>query len=179
MTKSIILYSIIAIAIFATIAFLTKGAGRTVAADNDGLYHLRMNKLYGIIGVVGLVFGLLFLIFLPLTAEKIDSSILTGMIIALLIFWGAGIPCLMIYRNHIVLFDDKLIKAKNVYGRTKEIEWKDIEEIKFKPFAGVLRLKTNKEKIKVHHHLVGLSKLVEYMESNTKWNRKELKIPIG
>jgi hypothetical protein len=122
MTEKIILYAIIGIAVSTALAFLTKSTGKSVSIDESGQFNLRMNKLYGIMGVIGLVFGLLFLIFLPLTTESNDSGIWMAVILMLLIFWGTGIPCLMYYRNHRVTFDDNLIVATSAHiaygGRT-------------------------------------------------------------
>lgn len=179
MTEKVILYAIIGIAVSTGLAFLSNAKGKSVAIDESGQFNLRMSKLYGIIGVIGLVFGLLFLIFLPLTTEPNDSGIWFIVILMLLIFWGAGIPCLMYYRNHRVSFDDNSIVATNVYGKVKEIKWSDILNIKFKVLSGLLVLTTKNEIIKVHQHLVGLSKFIELIENKTKWTRKELKIPIG
>jgi glucan phosphoethanolaminetransferase (alkaline phosphatase superfamily) len=179
MTEKIILYTIIGIAVSTALAFLSKATGTSIATDESGLYNLRMNKFYGMMGLVGLVFGLLFLIFLPLTAEQIDKGILTGIVLMLLIFWGTGIPCFMYYRNHKVSFDNNSIKTTNVYGKVKEIQWSDISDIRFNAFSGLLVLKTNNETIKVHQHLVGLLKFIEHIENKTKWTRKELKVPIG
>jgi hypothetical protein len=179
MTEKIILYTIIGIVVSTALAFLTKATGKAVASDESGYFNLRMNKLYGIMGIIGFLFGLLFLIFLPLTAGVNDSGVWIGVILMLLIFWGAGIPCLMYYRNHRVTFGDNSIIATNVYGKVKEIKWSDISGIKFKPLSGLLVLTTQNEHIKVHQHLVGLPRFVEFIENKTKWTRKELKIPIG
>ncbi len=179
MTEKIILYAIIGIAVSTALAFLTKSTGKSIATDESGKFNIKMNKFYGIMGIISLVFGLLFLIFLPLTTEPNDSGIWFIVILMLLIFWGAGIPCLMYYKNHRVSFDDNLIVVTNVYGKVKEIKWSDILNIKFKVFSGLLVLTTKNEIIKVHQHLVGLSKFIEVIENKTKWTRKELKIPIG
>ena len=178
MAEKAILYAIIGIAVSTALAFLTKATGKPVETDESGKFNLRMNKLYGIMGIAGLVFGLSFLIFLPLTSPN-DSGIWIAIILMLLISWGTGIPCLMYYRNHKVSFSDNSIIATNVYGKMKEIKWSDISDIRFKALSGLLVLTTTNEQIKVHQHLVGLSKFVEYIEKKTKWTRKELKVPIG
>lgn len=179
MTEKIILYAIIGIAVSIALAFLTKATGKSVNIDESGQFNLRMNKLYGIMGIIGLVFGLLFLIFLPLTTEPNDSGIWMAVILMLLIFWGTGIPCLMYYRNHRVTFDDNSIVTTSVYGKIREIKWTDIEDIRFKAMSGLLVLTTKDQKVKVHQHLVGLSKFIEFVENKTKWTHKELKVPIG
>ncbi len=179
MTEKIFFYAIIGIAVSTALAFLTKSIAKSIDADERGMFKLRMNKLYGILGIISIVIGLLFLIFLLLTSEPNDSGIWGGVILTILIFWGLGIPCLMYYRNHRVTFDDNSIVVTNVYGKVKEIKWSDISDVRFKTFAGLLVLTTTSEQIKVHQHLVGLSKFIEYIENKTKWTRKELKVPIG
>ncbi len=179
MTEKIILYVIIGIAVSTALAFLTKATGKSVDIDQSGQFNLRMNKLYGIMGIIGLVFGLIFLIFIPLTAEPNESGIWMVVILMLLIFWGTGIPCLMYYQNHRVSFDDNSIVATSVYGKIREIKWTDIEDIKFKAMSGLLVLTTKDEKVKVHQHLIGLSKFIEFVEKKTKWTHKELKVPLG
>lgn len=178
MTEKIILYAIVGIAVATALAFLTKSTGKTIEAKENGMFHLRVNRLYGIMGILGLVFGLLFLIFLPLTSEPNDNGVWGLVTLMLLMFWGSGIPCLMYYRNHSVTFNDTTIIATNVYGKTKQIKWTDISGIKFKPLSGLLVLTTQSEQVNVFQHLVGLSKFVEFIESKTKWTNKELKVPI-
>jgi amino acid transporter len=179
MIEKIILYTIITIVVSTAFAFLTKATGKSVETDESGKFNLRMNKLYGILGLIGLVFGLLFLIFVTLTAEPNDRGIWIGVILMFTIFWGTGIPCLMYYRNHKVTFSDNAIVATNVYGKMKEIKWNDISDIRFKALSGLLILTTQSEQIKVHRHLVGLSKFVEFIETKTKWTSEELKVPTG
>lgn len=62
MTEEIFLYSIAGVAVSAAFAFLVKGTGKTVSKGDTGRYNLRMNKLYGIMGVVGLLFGFAFVV---------------------------------------------------------------------------------------------------------------------
>jgi uncharacterized membrane protein len=178
MTDKIILYAVIGIVVSTVFAFLTKGTSKSVAIDQNGHYNLRMNKLYGIMGVIGLVFGLLFLIFLPLTVGIYDRDVWVGVILMLLIFWGTGIPCLMYYRNHRITFNENSVSVVNVYGKVNEIKWSSVLDIKFKALSGLLVLSTKDEIVKVHQHLVGLSEFVELIEKKTKWTRKDLKVPL-
>jgi len=178
MIENIILFVIIGITVSTVLVFLTRATSKSITPNQSGQYILRMNRLYGILGVIGLVFGLLFMIFLSLSADENDGRIWIMVVFMLLIFWGAGIPCLMYYRNHKVTFNENSITATNVYGKVKEIKWSDILDIKFKVFSGQLVLKTKDEVIKVHQHLVGLSKFVAFIENKIKWTRKELRIPL-
>jgi hypothetical protein len=178
MTEDTLLYLIIGVAVTITLAVLTKATGKKVVPDDHGLFTLKMNPLYGIIGILGLSIGLFLLLIIIMFADQNDNGFIAGVILTLLIFGGTGIPCLMYFRNHKISFNRKTIKATNVFGRTNQIEWADILEIKFNAFSGLLKLTANNETIKVHQHLVGLTKFIEFMEMETKWTHKELKIPI-
>jgi len=179
MIEKVILHAIIGIAISTVLALLVKATRKSVEPDANGKFILRMNKLYGIVGMLSMVFGILFLTFFPLTPEFNSGELFLTLVLMLLIFWGTGIPCLMYYQNHRVIFNEDSIMVSNYYGKIKEINWSNITDIKFKPFLGVLVLSTTDAQVKVHQHLVGLSKFIEYIENKTKWTRKELKIQIG
>lgn len=178
MIETIIPYTIISIAVSIALAFLTKSTEKSIDKDESGNFNLKMNKLYGIIGIISVLFGLLFLIFIPLTVGVNESEIWIVVILILLISFGLGIPCLMYYRNHRVIFNSNSIIVSNVFGKVKEIKWSDIIDVRYKAFSGLLILTTKIEQIKVHQHLVGLSNFVEFIEKKTKCTIKELKIPI-
>lgn len=176
MAENTILYLIIGIVISFAFSFLTKYSSKKVAKNPSGRYNLKMNKLYGIVGVVSLILGFFCSVYLPLIENS--SEVIIGIVLFLLIFWGLGIPSLMCYRNHSLSFDNKSIQVSNIYGKKKEIQWSDICTIKFNLFSGFLDLKTNKESIRVHQHLVGITHFADYIEKYTKWTCKELKLPI-
>ena len=86
---------------------------------------------------------------------------------------------MLYYKNHRVIFDQNIIKATNIYGKTTEVEWKFIEEIKFSALSGMITVKSYDKKAKLHQHLVGLISFIEEMEAQTKYTAQDLKIPIG
>lgn len=178
MTDKIIFYAIIGIAVTLTMVFLKNATGKEVKIAEDGCYKLRMNKLYGIIGVVCVLMGLIFLISLPFMVDEINAGIVGVMTLVLAICWGSGIPCLLYYRNHRISFDDRSIHVTDVYGKSRTIEWSQITDANFSAFSGLLVLKTENEKVKVHQHLVGLSKFMKTLENKIQWTTKELKVPI-
>lgn len=179
MTEEIFFYSIVGVAVSAAFAFLVKGTGKIVPKDEAGRFNLRMNKLYGIMGVVGLLVGFAFVVVLPLTVESIDNGMTLAIALMLLIFWGTGIPCFMYYKNHSVSFDNHSIRVTNVYGKTNEILWSDVSAIRFKALSGLLAISTGEKTVHVHQHLVGLTKFMEYIEDKTRWTRENLDVPVG
>lgn len=162
------------------LAFLTKATGKPVSPDQSGKLTLKMNRLYGVVGLIGLLFGLTFLIVPPLTTDHYSTGeIYMAVIVLLLIFWGTGIPGLLYYLNHKVCFDEDAIIVTDLFGKEQEVQWNNIESIKFKFSTGLLILKTDDKKIKVHQHLVGLSQFIAFVERKTKWTNRELKVPMS
>jgi hypothetical protein len=179
MSYKIFLYAFISIAVSAALRSLFKATGTKISTDRAGEYHLRMNILYGIIGIGSIILGLTFIIW-PLTEDTIDSATITITALMLAMFCGLGTPCWLYYRNHRMTFDSEIIRVTNVYGKTAEIKWHDIESMRFNAFSGLLAIQDNKgNKIKVHQHLVGLSTFMGMVESKTSWTSKKLRIPIN
>lgn len=177
MIDKIILNSIIAIVVMVIYSFLTNSTGRKIEADQHGQFHLRINKLYGLFGVVLVLLGFVFLIVIPLTVDR-DSSMIIMIILMLFIMWGIGIACLLYYKNHKVTYNTSTITVTSVYGKTKSISWSDITDIHFSAFSGLLTICDKREKVKIHQHMVGLSSFMDKIASETKWTAEELKIPI-
>jgi hypothetical protein len=176
MTDRIILYGLIGIAVSITLGFLTKATGEKIKAQSDGKVKLRINILYGIIGILSLIFCIGFIIFF---LSINDESTVIGLIIMFGIFGFPGIVCTLYYFNHNLLFDNKTITVKNMYGQTNTASWIDINYMNFNAITGLITIKTKNRTLKVHQHLVGLSSFIEKVEKNTNWSAKSLKIPIN
>ena len=137
-----------------------------------------MNKLYGIVGLVSILFGVFFIIFFITTPDKSDGGIVGGVLLMLLIFWGAGIPCLLYFKNHKVSFNEDSILVVNVFGKQKKVEWAKIADINFKALWGLIVIDSEGEKVKIHQHMVGISKFIETLERNTHWTNNDLRVPL-
>ena len=176
MIDKIILNGIIAIFSLIVIAYLTKASKKKTSIDENGEFHLKMNKLYGLIGILGTLLGLFFLIYIPLTVKVGDNEIWLLTFFMLLILLVPGIFLLMYYKNHRVIFGDNSIVVTDVFGKEKKIKWSDITDIKFNILSGMFVISTKSEKIKVHLHLIGISNFTEYIERKTGWKYKNFKI---
>lgn len=157
---------------------LGKGTDSNVQANVNGGYELRMNKLYLVVGLSGLIIGLILILTFPLLAEELSVELFLILGLILLVFWGTGLTCLLYFVNHKVRFNKDSVEVVDVYGRKKEILWSEISEASFNTFSGLLKFQSSKTTVKVHHHLVGLNTLIGVMENQTKWDRKSLKIPV-
>lgn len=173
--EKVITYGLIGLAVNLAMRYMSKGASQEIDKDMNGDIELRMNKLYQIVGFVSIGFALIFVIAALYYQEKEMYMIGTAM---LLLFGGLGLPCLMYYQNHKLKFNDTRIIAQNWKKKTGEITWTEIDDIKFNPFSGYLKIFGLNKKLIVHQHLVGLKAFTKKMEEKTKWKASELKLPI-
>lgn len=152
-----------------------KNSNKNVEIDQAGCFVLRMNKLYQIIGSISTGFAVVLGI-VSIYLNKKEGYIVL-LIMSFLLGW-LGILILMSYYNHKFEFNDVNMKVTNIYGVTKTLNWNEVKQIKYNALKGCIYLYTEKEKLKIHQHLVGLIEFVKMMERNTSYTAKELKLPI-
>lgn len=174
--EKVILYGLIGLAVSLTMNYMNKGASQEIAKNMNGEIELRMNKLYQILGYVSICFASIFVITALYYQEK--ELYIIG-VLMLFLFGGLGIPCLMYYQNHKLQFNDERIIVQNWRKKVEEITWGEINEIKFNPFSGYLKIRGLNKIITIHQHLVGLKEFTNKMEEKTNWKTSELKLPIN
>jgi amino acid permease len=177
MDEALIRYALISGSVAIMVYFFKRGANKEISSNEDGSYTLRMHKLFAYFGFFCIVLGLLvpsFIMFNP-TDEEGLVFIAIGMFV---FFFGAGLWIYFYYRNLRVHFDDETIVVTNLYGKTKEIQWKDIKDMKFSAMAGSLTISTDHDKVKVHQQMVGLAVFMKMVEQKTRFTAKGLKMPL-
>lgn len=169
-------YGLIGGSISLLMLYLNKASGRTIEAV-EGVYQLRIHKLYQFIGIVSSVIGSVLLV-LPLIYDGLAAlPVALGMF---LLFTGLGVPCILWYRNHHLIYNPEKISSKSWLGKSSEIYWKDIKNISFNSLSGLLLIEDARgTKVKAHQHLVGLKSFVEFMEQKTNMTARELKLPFS
>lgn len=173
MTEKFVTYGIVIFAVTVIYGYLNRGAKTEIPQTNNGHFVLRMNKLYGIISVIGILLGLLIAIMIITTNAPFIIAF-----IVLAIFLVTGIPLIMIYKNHYLKFDNNIIEVQNYIGKVQSLEWKKIRNISFNYFTGFISITDNYgTRIKVHYHLVGFSSFIRTMEAETNWTEEQLKLP--
>ena len=170
--EKVLTYVLSGLAVSLVLNYMNKGASQGIASGLNGQIALRMNKLYQILGYVSIGIALIFVVAALYYQEK--GMYIIG-ILMLFLFGGLGILCLMYYQNHKVEFDDKKITVQNWRKKIEEITWDEINDIKFHPFSGYLRLRGLNKEMAIHQHLVGLKEFTNKMEEKTKWKTKELR----
>lgn len=170
MIEHFILYTFIAILVSVVVFLLNRAARSEIKAGNDGITTLTMNKLYAVIAVIGLLLGL-FIVLLPsFTTGLITDELVLVIGIMAFISWGTGVWCLLLFRNHRLVFDEKSITVTNELGAAKTMMWSDMQSIESSMLMGSLKIYSKKSKLTLHVHLVGLSTFKSKLESKTNLN---------
>jgi hypothetical protein len=136
--------------------YLTKGADHIVHNELNRT-ELRMNKLYLTCGIIGVVVGLVSVSLLFISEFHNQRTFLIVLtLLNSLIFLCAGVPCLMYYRNHRVIFTDSDFLVIDVWGEPFDVPWDDVTGVEFNKWTGLYSLQTRNNKVvKLHSHLVG------------------------
>ncbi|MCF8461289.1 MAG: hypothetical protein K9G46_11240 [Flavobacteriales bacterium] len=179
MLSSIIENLFVGVAIAGALAILQRSSERKSAPSASGQFHLKMPMFYGVLGVMGWVFGTFFLSMLIVAiAEMRTVIILVGIGVSAMMFI-VGSFCFLYYWNHEVKFDQTSVEVTDHYGNTAKIKWTQVVDMNFGPISGQLTIKSAERSMKVHQHLSGVISLVDVIESTTRWTARELKLPFG
>lgn len=166
---------VIGVLIIMFLKYSKKNSNKNVEKDQAGSFVLRVNKLYQIIGSISTGFAVLLGI-VSIYLNKKEGYIVL-LIMSFLLGW-LGILLLMYYYNHKFEFNDANMKVTNIYGATKTLSWNEVKQIKYNALKGFIYLYSEKEKLKIHQHLVGLIEFVKIMKKNTNYTAKKLKLLI-
>lgn len=175
MLEKIIVYSAISIAVTFAMSYLNKSANSKPAEPKNGITQLRMNKLYSIIGYMGIGIAIMFSIGSIFFYEP-GLEILS--VIIWLVMGGSGIVCLIYYINHKVQFDKDKIIISNWRGKTNTFKWNEIRDVKFRPISGYIRIEDEEKTANIHSHLIGLNMFINQLDKKTKFKKSKLKLPF-
>lgn len=163
------------IAVLAALIFLNRATRKPIVPDASGRFHLRMNKLYSLGGILGILMGLGLAITALFRMSTLAGTEIVLVFVMLGIFWGAGIPALLYYYNHRVIFDDTALTVTNVFGKTVITHWEDIASAQPGSLSSLMTINTASGKVKIHQHLVGLSRLGDKLAEKKGWTLPQLR----
>ncbi len=177
MLSDIISYACVALLTGIFLKYLNRATGKIVKPNGIDQYFLRMNKFYNIAGYIAMCICLVFIIGSIITLE-FELAVFVMVFFIVIIFGGLGLLGVLLYRNHYLLFSSTKIEVRSVFGKTKITTWNKIQNVSFSQNSGLITITDDGQKLKVHQHLVGLSKFVAYMEDKTEWTAERLKLPV-
>ena len=157
--------------------YLKKSTQKSQLPLENGQYRLRIHKFYLILGLISFVVGLAMVIGSILTISP-DITMYIMIFIMFLVFVGLGTLSILYYRNYYVQFDNSYVEVMNAFGKLSSMRWDEIKTAKFNFNSGLLTLAGNGKRIKIHQHLVGINRFMNYLEKKTGWTAKGLKMNV-
>jgi len=159
-----------------TMRYLNKKSTLNLTPNSTGEFQLRMNKLYYYLGLICISLTIFAIVICLINIEGDDKWI--AIIGFASIFGALGMICYLWYINYYVILDSKYIITNSVLNKRQEIEWDKIARVSFSNTSGLLTFYAdNHMKVKVHMHIVGFNEVLNSMERNTKFRKKDLKVP--
>lgn len=172
--ENIGLYFIISIFTFLLIYFLNKKSKVEVEVSKNEIINLRLNKFYLYFGYCSIALGLVSSILILSNERNLILSI-----VFLVIFSGAGIILVFLYKNHRILIYDSKIEVFNFLGNNKSINWSELKKVNFNSFKGVLVLMNREnEKLSIHQHIVGFKTIIQKIKTQSEVKIDHLKLPF-
>lgn len=157
------------------LSYLGKMARKPVQPSKSGQFVLRLNKMYLYVGWLGAIIGLVCMIGVLFSDD--DAKLLLVVLFFVIFIPTSGV-CMLWYKNHITVFDQETLTVQNWLGKSKTVQWKDIQYVKFKPLSGYIRLQDDLgRKVNIHMHISGLSNLLDAIEQQTPFKRNDIGLP--
>lgn len=173
--ENIITYGLVGFVVTLVMTFLNKAAGKQLMKSESGEYELRIHNLYNMIGLSAVGIGLIGIVAFLVYQEP---DMIYMAIVLNIIFTPLGIVCILWYKNHKLIFNEKEVTTVNWLGKATTIQWTAINSINFNPFSGQVILKANKTTLKAHQHLMGLSDFFTTLTLKTNLPIDGLKLPF-
>lgn len=144
---------------------LDNGINQEIIPTPDGKIILKMNKVYGVVGILSL-FASLSVIVLGLINNSLLSKDAIYILVIFALFFLLGLLLVMYTRNIMVEVTSEKIFYTGLSGKNKEIQWNQLKSISFNPSSKEIILKSNQVSIKLHIHLKGIGSLIKIIEQN-------------
>jgi len=171
--EDILPYAITTVAVLLFYRAVTKSSQKVIEMNPHGLTSLRLHILYQILGFLALLFTLIFSIGILLNEDNAIFIIF----FCWLLFGSLGVFLLLWYYKHEVQFDEEQLIVSSWLGKSQDLKWSELEEVRFLAFSGQIKMKGEGKVLKLHQHLVGLSTLLTVMEKHTPFKKSELNLP--
>ena len=165
MIEELFFYCLITTVVVVVLNWVNSKANIKLQPDSKGIIHLRMNRIYLMVGIISLLIWALFSMFLYGSKDYDTTTIFLILGIISAVTLGPGIPCLMWYLNHTVSYDDQYIYIRDSIGKRKTIRITDIKTTRLNHMTGFLNVFTESDKANIHQHLVGVGELKKILKT--------------
>ena len=135
--------------------YIRKSANN-ISFSADGLVRLTMHPAYKYLAFLCLSICLVCIIGGVYDHERMDATAFVFLLLILAIFGIPGVYGLLLYYNHVVLFDEQFIINRSPFGQVKRASWADITDVVHDTnFAAVYLYVRSRERLLVQQHLKG------------------------
>lgn len=154
--------------------YIQKITSKSIVANEQGQVLMRLPKFYGIVMYLGLAFMVAVFVGMMVSKEPMEIGIVVFFVgMAILSLLG-----ILYYRNHYVLYDQRFIEVRNLFGKVKVIEWTNVKDAGFIPGAGLMTLKDHHgQKVYIHYQMLGIDQFLRTFESKTPWTAAAIGFP--
>jgi len=153
-----------------------RGARKTNPAVNDNHYELRINSLNAWVGWVSTFIGLA--PFIVLLFAEFEKGLYWSATLVFLIFGPLGIYLVLSYYLHRISYDGNGIRLTSWYGKTTSLAWSEMEDIKYKPNSGYLKIFAREKWFSISTSFVSLRSLLNKMARETNLHIYKLNLPF-
>ena len=165
-------FYVVVMAIFWVI--VKKASKRHPTENSKGQKVLILPSLFGLIGIFSAMAGTSVIIYGLIDFD--GENIIPQFLIFILFTTLGMLLVLEKWISKIILTKKSIVKI-NMFGKRKEIKWKDITDVTFSSGTLELKIRNDETKINCHKHLIGFDHIVDQLEKNTEFHREQLKIP--
>ena len=145
------------------------GITKEIKPLEDGKFILKMNKVYGVMGILSCIMALFFIVIGVITGGLFGKDSIYVLIIFALFFLIGLFLVLYSYNTKVEVNSEKLI-YRGFTGKIKEIQWNQVENISFNVTSRELILKSNNIKVKLPIHLKGMGSLINIIKKKVKFS---------
>jgi len=156
-------------------AYLFKASKGKPKIDAEGNFILKLPKLYAIIGLIAIAIAVALLTYSVFVTNEEDKTIIFSLGFSSLLL---GLPLFLVGSiSHIKLTELAIIQTK-MFGKTKEIKWDEIKEVKFGKVSSELKIKSADNTIKANMHLIGFDSLVNLLVEKSGKSMQDMGFPV-
>ena len=139
--------------------------------DRKGNHILRLPIQYPVFGFL-VTSGSLGILVIGLQTAQPEEHMTIALFSLLLA--ALGVPLILMSTVYKLVITPEKLEQTSMLGNSKTIRWGEIKSINFSKISLELKIKSNAEQIKAHHHLVGFDILISELESRTGFSQKEM-----
>lgn len=144
---------------------LDNGINQEAEQMENGKIVLKMNKFYGILGIISVVFSIILAIIAVLSGAFGGEDIVY-VLLMLAFFLLIGLLLILYSRNTMVQATAEKIEYTGLTGKSKEMRWNEVNAVSYNPSSKEITLKSGNDKIKLHLHLKGIGSLINIIKQN-------------